>query len=289
MQFPELDYDFNYDITLLPGGITIAYNEEGTGAQTLLFIHGLASYMSAWSKLIPLLKNNFRCIAIDLPGYGKSAAGVHNGQVLFYAGVIDSFINKLALTNVTLIGHSMGGQISIAAALLFPGLIKNLILLAPAGFETFSAGDIKWIKNYNTPALYELAGEEQIESAFRSNFFKMPDDARKMIEERIKMRNWKNFKSYCAVVANSLNGLLDYPVEDQLGNLSLPVLIIFGRNDRWIPHPALHKELTPELVALNGNRKIKDSRLIMVDECGHFIPFEKPERCASEINSFLSR
>lgn len=287
MQFPELNYNFDYSIIKIDERISVAYYDTVIGNNTLIFIHGLSSYIPAWLKLIPLLQNKLRCIAIDLPGYGKSSEGVHEGTVTFYTEVLSLFIRKLKLENVTLVGHSMGGQISIASALQFPSLISRLVLLAPAGFETFSEKEKSLIKKYNTAQLYYSASEDDILASFRSNFFKMNDDIKPMIDDRINMRRWKNFGDYCNVVVNSLNGLLDYPVYDKLKELMQPSLIFFGKNDKWIPNKNLHKNTTTESIALNGASQIPNSKLILIDECGHFIPYEHPDLFGREIKSFM--
>ncbi len=287
MQFPELNYNFDYKILHVDDHTSIAYHDALKGAFTLLFIHGLSSYIPAWLKLIPLLQNEFRCIAIDLPGYGKSSEGVHEGTVTFYTEVLSLFIRKLKLENVTLVGHSMGGQISIASALQFPSLISRLVLLAPAGFETFSEEEKSLIKKYNTAQLYYSASDDDIVASFRSNFFKMNDEVKPMIDDRINMKCWKNFGDYCTVVVNSLNGLLDYPVYERLREVKQPALIFFGKNDKWIPNKNLHKNTTTESIARDGASQIPNSKLIMIDECGHFIPYEHPEVLAREIKSIL--
>ncbi|MEW6506772.1 MAG: alpha/beta hydrolase [Bacteroidota bacterium] len=288
MQFPELKYNFNYSILHIDGNTSIAYYDVGRGKSTIIFIHGLSSYIPAWIKLIPHLQDRFRCIAVDLPGYGKSSAGVHDGTPIFYSNIISKFIDKLKLTNITLAGHSMGGQIVIASALQLTSLISRLVLLAPAGFEAFSEEEKFLIKKYNTQQLYYSAADDDIIANFRSNFFKMTDDVKPMIYDRIKMKGWKNFSDYCKVVARSLNGLLDYPVYDRLKDISQPTLIFFGKNDRWIPNKNLHKNITTEEIARNGALQIPNSKLIMIDECGHFVPYEHPIIVAKEIELFLS-
>lgn len=287
MQFPELNYNFDYSIINIDERISVAYYNIGKGNNTLIFIHGLSSYIPAWLKLIPLLQNQFRCIAIDLPGYGKSSARIHDGSITFYTNVISSLIRKLKLENVTLVGHSMGGQISIASALKFPSLISRLVLLAPAGFETFSKKEKSLIKKYNTDQLYYSASDDDILASFRSNFFKMNNEVKPMIDDRINMKHWKNFGDYCRIVANSLNGLLDYPVNDKLKEIKQPALIFFGKNDKWIPNKNFHKNTTTEVIARFGALQIPNSKLIMIDECGHFIPYEHPELIAKEIKLFF--
>lgn len=290
MQFPELEYNFEYTIAQIDEKISIAYTDNGNrkNKEVLLFIHGLSSYIPAWSKLIPLLKDYFRCIAIDLPGYGKSSAGVHAGSMTFYADVISKFIKKLDLQKVCLVGHSMGGQISIVTALEHPSQVEKLILLAPAGFETFTDDEKAWVKKNNSPEILALLSEKQIRYNFGINFFSMPNDVEPMINDRIKMKVWKNYKDYCKIVSNSLYGLLDYSVFNKLHLISQPTLVQFGKNDRLIPNSILHKNITPEKIAIDGASQIPNARLVMIDKCGHFIQFEKPDIIATEIINFLT-
>jgi pimeloyl-ACP methyl ester carboxylesterase len=289
MQFPELKYYFDYSIAQIDEKISIAYTDQGDkkSENVLLCIHGLSSYIPAWSKLIPLLKDQFRCIAIDLPGYGKSSEGVHPGTMEFYADTIAKFIRKISLKNVALTGHSMGGHISIVVSLLYPELVKRLILLAPAGFETFSGEETDWIKRNNSPELFSMVSERQIRLNYEQNFFEMPDDVEAMINDRIKMKKWRNYTDNCKVVSNSLNGLLNYPVFDKLPLITQPAQILFGKNDRLIPHPILHKNNSPEKIASRGAARIPNSYLSLIDHCGHFLQFEKPESAAREIISFM--
>lgn len=290
MQFPELKYDFDYTTVQIDENISIAYRDEGDKncKDILLFIHGLSSYIPAWSKLIPLLKNNFRCIAIDLPGYGKSSVGVHSGSMIFYADTISKFIQKLNLHRVCLVGHSMGGHISIATTLLYPQTINRLILLAPAGFETFTDDETAWIKKNNSPELYALLSDRQIRYNYEINFFVMPDDVEPMINDRIKIKKWTNNKDYGKIVANSLNGLLDYPVFNKLHSILQPTLVLFGKNDRLIPHSILHKNISAKQIAVGGSNQIPNSTLSMIEECGHFLQFEKPDIVASKIIDFIT-
>ena len=289
MQFPELKYDLEYSIIPVDENISIAYTDEGEkeSNDVLLFIHGLSSYIPAWSKLIPLLKNHFRCIAIDLPGYGKSSGGVHSGNMTFYADTISKFIKKLNLQNVSLVGHSMGGHISIATTLLYPQLIKKLILLAPAGFETFTEDETKWIKKNNSAEIYALLSEKQIRFNYEINFYNMPPDVEFMINDRINMKKWKNHKDYCRVVSNSLIGLLGYPVYEKLNLITQPTLILFGKNDKLIPQSILHKNSSPQQIASVGLNQIRNSKLSMIDECGHFLQYEKPEIIAAELLNYF--
>lgn len=287
MEFSDLSYPYSVKKISLSNNITLAFADEGIGGETILFIHGLASYMPAWKKNVYKLKNNFRCLAIDLPGYGKSSKGDYPVSMDFYSDIIISFIDKLNLEEVVLAGHSMGGHISIFTALKYPERVSSLILASPAGFETFTESEAKFLKETMTTEVLINNPVEQLKKNVQVNFYRMPADAEFMIEDRIAIRDSIDFISYCRTVTKSLHAMLDQPVFDDLSKILQPVLILYGENDLLIPFREIHKELTTLKVAMSGKEKIPNSELVMFPECGHFLPFEKPDEFNNEVEKFL--
>lgn len=264
----------------------LAYIDEGDSENVLLFIHGLGSYLKAWDRNIPELKKHFRCIALDLPGYGKSSKQIHSGDVSFYVEIINEFITKLNLENVSLVGHSMGGQIVSAYTIKHPNQITKLILAAPAGFETFNEEEVELIKKIISPEILFKTSDHQIRLNYQFNFFKMPLEAEEMIADRITIRDDEDFYKHCTIVSNSLFGLINAPVFDQLKEINTPTLIFFGKDDLLIPNKSIHQTTTEE-IASRGSSQIKNSKVILLDKCGHFLQYEKPEKFNSEIISFF--
>ena len=264
----------------------LAYIDEGDSENVLLFIHGLGSYLKAWDRNIPELKKHFRCIALDLPGYGKSSKQIHSGDVSFYVEIINEFITKLNLENVSLVGHSMGGQIVSAYTIKHPNQITKLILAAPAGFETFNEEEVELIKKIISPEILFKTSDHQIRLNYQFNFFKMPLEVEEMIADRITIKDDEDFYKHCTIVSNSLFGLLNVPVFDQLKEINTPTLIFFGKNDLLIPNKSIHQTTTEE-IASRGSSQIKNSKVILLDKCGHFLQYEKPEKFNSEIISFF--
>lgn len=265
----------------------IAYIDEGSSDLTLLFIHGLGSYLRAWERNIPELKNHFRCVAIDLPGYGKSSKIVHSGEIPFYTEFLFDFIKALNLKNVCLVGHSMGGQIAASFVLEYPGLTDKLVLVAPAGFELFTEEDIELLKRLVSPEILFKTSDKQIRLNYQWNFYKMPSEAETMIEDRILIKQDDDFYKHCIVVSNSLFGLLKKPIFNRLNQIQIPTLILYGLQDALIPNKALHSTTTKE-IAKSGASQIKNNNLVLINECGHFIPFEKPDKLNSELIKFTS-
>ncbi|MEP2773170.1 MAG: alpha/beta hydrolase [Fulvivirga sp.] len=281
-------YDFNTQYVLLNDSINIAYIDKGEGEETLIFIHGLATYLPSWNKNIPALSQKYRCIAIDLPGYGRSSKGDYPGSMSFYASIVNQLIVALNLENVSLVGHSMGAQVSITTALQYSDKIKSLILASPAGFERFSEQESVWLKSVFKPQIIAAATPDQIRANYGLNFYQMPADVEFMIEDRLKMTNANDFMSYCQTVANGVVGMLDEPVLNRFSEVDMPVLVVYGANDALIPNQILHKNLTTKQVAEAGIEELPNASLEIIPACGHFVPFEKADIFNQLIVEFLS-
>jgi len=286
MEFEELDYPFPVQYAELSNEIKLAYIDEGSGPETIIFIHGLGSYLPAWKKNVAVLQKDFRCIAVDLPGYGKSSKGIYAATMEFYSDVIIEMMDKLGIQKATIAGHSMGGQTAIVMSLKYPDRVNKLILTAPAGFEVFTEGEKEWFREVMTIELVKSTSVKNIRANLMANFYDTPEDAEFMITDRIALRGAKDFDKYCYAVANSVNGMVDEPVFNLLERIQQPALIIFGENDNLIPNRFLNGGFTKDF-AEAGHSKIPNSKLVMIPNCGHFVQFEKAEITNKEIINFL--
>lgn len=282
----DLEYQFPTKKINLSSNTTIAYVEQGSGDQTLIFIHGLGSYLPAWNKNIPALSEHYRSIAIDLPGYGKSSKGNYEFSMTYYAQIIKEFADKKNLDNIVLVGHSMGGQIALTAALQYPDLVEKLILIAPAGFETFNKGQRSWLANVMTLDAVRLTPVDQIRTNLTYNFYNMPEDAEFMYTDRVAMRTAEGFEGYSYAVSRSVKGMVDQPIYEFLPRIQQPTLAIFGANDNLIPNRFLNAGKT-EKYAQDGISRMSNGTLIMLEKTGHFAQFESAEAVNNHIVDFL--
>lgn len=266
---------------------TIAYAEEGAGEKTLLFIHGLSSNLDAWKKNIGELKSDYRTIAVDLPGYGKSSRNRKDYSLKDYADMLQEFIQKKDLKNVILVGHSMGGQIAMHSVLEYPETFEKLILIAPAGIETFTEQEAALMKTSYSPAMVVNTTDEQILVNYKLNFFEFPEDAQVMVDDRIRIKSAEDFPDYAEVVVNNIHAMLDAPVIDRIKEIEIPVLMIFGKNDMLIPNKYLHPSESIENLVKVSEEKFPDLEVEIIDKAGHFVNFEKAEEVNEEIREFL--
>lgn len=284
MEFQDLDYGYPLK-TIQLGNVDLAYIDEGSGPETILLVHGLGSYARAWTKNIDALAQNFRVIAVDLPGYGHSSKGYYEYSMSFNADVLRHLIDSLALGSVTLAGHSMGGQISMTLALESPELVDRLILISPAGFERFDEGESAWMKDIMTPELVRDTPVRAIDKNVRINFYDFPEDAAWMITDRIQLRGASDFYNYCFAVSKNVEGMLRGIVWDKLDQISQPTLVLFGANDALIPNRFLHPGWTKEIAEIA--EEIPNSTITVIPKCGHFVQLDAFEATNQAIKDFL--
>ena len=111
-----------------PDGVRIAYEVHGNGSQALVFVHGWSCDRSYWRGQVDAFAPHYTVVTLDLAGHGESGLG-HTGSWSIHAfgGDVAAVVKHLRLTNVILIGHSMGGDVVTEAARQLPGRVSALI------------------------------------------------------------------------------------------------------------------------------------------------------------------
>ncbi|MGZ3438493.1 MAG: alpha/beta fold hydrolase, partial [Polyangia bacterium] len=262
------------------------FSDVGVGEPALVLIHGLGSYMPVWQRNIDELAKSHRVVALDLPGYGKSAKANFDYSMAFYARTVDGVINKLGLKRVVLVGHSMGGQIAMTHALRHPGRAEALVLVAPAGFEPFGRGEGSWLAEAVDKDHVAKTPAEAIYNNVAVNFYSMPEEARFMVDDRLRVVGGPDFDAYAYAIARSVYAMVHEPVLERLGEIAVPALVVFGEDDGLIPNPILHGGTT-RAVAEGGTRRLPHGRLVMIPRAGHMVQFERPVEFDKALLEFL--
>lgn len=268
--------------------VQINYIDTGVG-DPILMIHGLGGNASHWKKMIEQLSVSKRCIAVDLPGYGASTAiaNLEPKQVLsVYASVITRLIKLLKLDKVTVMGHSMGGQVAMILALQEPALISQLVLVAPAGLESFTESEAAFLANYATPSFYELQDSMTIERNYKANFYQSNEETNRLIQERFNLKKCSVFKNYCTQITLGVQGMLAYPVIKSLSLIQHRTLIVFGEKDYLIPNKLLHPTLTVQDIA-NIGKLIPAVTISLIPEAGHLLLLDQPAALTKVIKNFI--
>lgn len=269
----------------------VAYVElNPEGQQTVLFIHGLGSYLKFWRyQLDAFAAQGYRVIAVDLPGYGKSDKPASFPYTMEAMGdAVHELAQKLGVQQPILVGHSMGGQTALSYALRYPEDVKALVLTSPAGFEKFSAREKAWFKRSFSTALIKGSPEAAIWGSVRqSNFERWRPELNWLIEERVRVAKSPEFDSYAYANVRTVDGLAhnDF-VRDSLHRVSVPTLIIYGEDDRLIPNPFLHGGEVADIMRY-GHENIPGSKRVGLERCGHTVQMDCPQDYNAQVLAFL--
>ncbi|NLZ45085.1 MAG: alpha/beta hydrolase, partial [Clostridiales bacterium] len=112
-------------------GLNINYIDEGDG-KIVLLLHGWGASIQTMMPIFNILKDRFRVIIVDLPGFGESDTPLEPWNSYDYAKCINNFLEKLNINELILFGHSHGGRISIIISSNY-NFVKKLILIDSAG------------------------------------------------------------------------------------------------------------------------------------------------------------
>lgn len=269
--------------------IPMAYAEAGSGEEAIIFLHGLGGNHRHWQANFPALNEDFRTIAVDLPGYGASQLRTVPGDSLlhFFSDALAAFMDSLSIQQAHICGHSMGGQLAMLFSLQYPERVNRLVLAAPAGLETFTAAEAAGLKQYAEATYPQPQPEEQIRANYAMNFTQMPEAAEGLIQERLRLNSSFYFPTYANVLIAGVSGMLDTPLASRLHEIQAPTLIIFGEDDKLIPNRYLHPGLTTEGVGRKGEEEISGSRLELIPAAGHLLMLEQSDAFNELVRDFL--
>lgn len=261
----------------------LAYRDSGGEGPVLLFLHDFASFSGSWNELLHYLPEGFRCIRVDLNGFGFSLPGP--GEVVSnfdQAELLRKFILKLDLRRLTLIGQGLGGEIALLLALSPEVLARmdRMILLSCSSLLKEIPEYIGKIASIATGRVLRFA---------RSRFLaKLLLDYAYCDPARISPRM---LEAYTGMLAHP--GRLDsiiraakkYKAPDResvmegLRRFELPVLLIWGEKDSIVPQEDMRV----------FSRILRNSTEIRIPDCGHLPQEEFPELTAGLIADFLRR
>ncbi len=230
---------------------------------TILMIHGAGQTGKTWDHQFHILRDHakFNTIIIDLPGHGKSI-GPACSSISEYKDFLENFCGQLNLTNLILVGHSMGGGIAQAYVVDHPKELHSLILVATGARLRVARETLELIKKD-----YETFCEIAPSRAFASS------SADQLKEE------FKNqlLSTGAEVVYQDLIACDEFDIMDKVEEIGVQTLIISGDQD--ILTPVKYGEYLAE--------KIRNSTLEVIRDAGHFMMKEKSNEFNRVFMSFL--
>lgn len=262
----------------------IHYIEKGNADKVILLLHGFALSCEIWKKNIEELSKNYRVIAPDILGFGKSDIPKENLTIEFLPEFLYKFMEKLNINSAYFVGHSMGGLISLWIAQKYPHCVEKLILVGSAGFkvnipfhfrlfslpifgETMVKPNKKGLKNSLKFNVYnpKVITEELVDNLYEASS--------RPLQGKYYLRTCRN-----AIAFYGFKFKIIRSIQRGIKNLKIPVLIIWGREDKTI-------DVTH---AYYAQKKISNAQLQILEECRHLPQLEYPEKFNQLINQFLN-
>lgn len=271
----------------IANGQEIYVKEEGNAKRPVaLMIHGWSSSWYAMSPLIPGLSKRYRCVAVDLPGYGESPRPSEKITIEGYADILADLLRQITNRPAILIGHSMGGMISITLALKYPDLVERMVLLCPTisgqlslfinlfispitVLETFPFTG--WLVSMIEPHMFGVTDRLMRPASFaehslvsKEDYDHLRADARRREQGRVR--------------AECFWAMQDGDLRGRLNKITTPSLVIWGMEDNTVPlkDASVLSEEWPE------------ADLRILPSSSHWPQFECPAITQRHITAFLS-
>ncbi len=231
------------------------------GRETILFIHGAGGNNFIWNYQKTYFQKEFNPIILELSGHGESE-GNGRDDIASYSYDVFCFIKTINISDIILVGHSMGGAIVQDMALRYPDYIRGIVLVSTGAKLRVSTSILNGIKNNFKETIPKL-----VSFAYSKNAQK------RLIQEGIEnLRRCKPEILYKDFLACDKFDLLK-----EVENIKLPTSIICGSED----------ELTPVRYSQYLHQKIIGSQLEIISGAGHMVMMESPEIFNERLRKFI--
>lgn len=247
-----------------PDGVRIVYDVRGRGETALVFVHCWSCDRSFWRNQVDVFADRYRVVTLDLAGHGESGRNRKNWTILGLAGDVRLVAERLKLKRIILVGHSMGGPVSLEAARLLRGRVAGVILV-----DTLQSAEFQMTAQTMAPIAAKLKADfpGAMAGFMGSMFAKTSDPA---------VREWVARKAQAASPTVALALFQDFPNLDEkklLASAGVPIRAINAKPP-FAP---------PTMIEIN--RKYADYDAVLMDDAGHFLQLERPK----EFNDNLAR
>ncbi|AKC69437.1 alpha/beta fold hydrolase [Pandoraea oxalativorans] len=261
----------------------IHYNDTGSGTQTVVMLHGSGPGATGWANfnrnVEPLVDAGYRVLLVDCPGWGKSDPVVNTGsRSELNARVLKAVLDELHIEQVHIIGNSMGGHSTVAFALSNPSRVGKLILMGggtggPSQFVAMPTEGIKLLNGlYKEPTIENL---KRMMNVFVFDASAITDD---LMQARLDnmLASREHLDNFVKSLAANPKQFTDYGA--RLGEIAAPTLIVWGREDRFVPMD----------VGLRLLAGLPNAQLHVFNRCGHWVQWEHAAAFNRMVLDFLA-
>ena len=257
----------------MAGSTALHIADSGVGEKCVVLLHGYLESMYVWDDFTSLLTPSVRVITVDIPGHGISEVKGEVHTMEMVADVLHEMLNSLGIEEVTMVGHSMGGYVSLAFCARYPEQLEGLVLLSSSPNPDT---DLKKENRRREIALVRAGKKDAL--------------ARVAPEAGFAEHNRRRLKSYiddlveCVHITEDdgivalLGGMIERVDQNEmLRKCGVPQLFIMGKHDAYIP-----EEAAEAIIANNPQAEVA-----WLENSGHMGFIEEPEACAEALLKFV--
>ena len=251
----------------------LSFSDTKSNKPTLVLLHGYCENKSIWDSFIASLSEVSRVITIDLPGFGESDL-LKETSIENFAGEINRLLTSLNIERSTVIGHSLGGYVSLAYAELFSDQINGLGLFHSTAFAD---SDEKKDGRNKTIEFIKRNGVAPFASSFVQTLFH-PDNQAQMPDKVAKLTEMAANTNADTVIQTAIAMRDRKDRVSVLEKTQVPVLFIVGKNDQ-----AVSLEASLRQCSIPSHSIVQ-----FLENTGHMGMYERPEETIHSIKSFFT-
>ena len=257
----------------MAGSTPLHIADSERGEKCVVLLHGYLESMYVWDDFLPLITPKVRVITVDIPGHGISQVSGEIHTMEYIADVIHDMLDAMGIEKITLVGHSMGGYVSLAFCAKYAERLDGLVLLSSSPMPDT---ELKRENRRREIALVKAGKKEALARVAPETGF-APQNRRRLhsyIEDLVECVHVTEDEGIVAL----LGGMMERVDQNKmLAECGVPQLFICGKHDAYIP-----VEAAEEIIALNPQAQVA-----WLEESGHMGFIEEPQKCAEALLSFM--
>jgi pimeloyl-ACP methyl ester carboxylesterase len=253
----------------LDTGPCLHYAEYGSpDGQPVVFLHGWPDSWFSFSRVLPLLPDSIRAVAVDQRGFGDSDRPESGYAIPEMGSDVIASLDALGIERATLVGHSFGSVVARQAAIAHPERVAGLVLIG-TGFPASNPvmRDLQHVlRDLPDPIPVEFAHDFQASTVYRAV---PPEFFERIVAESLKLppRLWRL----------AIDRLVEYDDTEQIARITAPTLLLWGDRDALFSRTEQDRFVAA----------VPAARLTVYAETGHCPNWERPEQVAGDITALL--
>lgn len=232
----------------------------------ILILHGWKLSGKTFKPLVFAFKQKgYRVFAPDMPGFGNRKNIAKPFHLNDYVSFVKKFLKDKKINDVIIIGHSFGGRVAIKFTSIYPEKVVRLVLTGVPGFAPASRSKITFF------LLISKIGKMILSLPILSSFGTI---ARKIVYRLARSTDYMNTQGS---IRETFKNIIHEELHIYMKKLITPTLLVWGEDDNIIPVQ----------IAQKMQDEIEKSKLIIIPNATHRVPYEKPEKFASVVTQFI--